>query len=79
MLATLAVAFWCRAGNPRGAYLPAWEYSGRIEMIVWSIPAMTVLPVGGVGRISSHELDPRQPIPSTARPLTIQVVSLDWK
>jgi cytochrome o ubiquinol oxidase subunit II len=79
MLATLAVAFWYRAGNPRSAYLPAWEYSGRIEMIVWSIPAMTVLPVGGVGRISSHELDPRQPIPSTARPLTIQVVSLDWK
>jgi cytochrome o ubiquinol oxidase subunit 2 len=79
ILATLAVAFWYRADRPRGNYLPDWEYSGRIEMIVWSIPAMTVLLVGGIGWISAHDLDPEKPIAAAAQPLPVQVVALDWK
>ena len=79
ILATLAVAFWFRASNTRARYLPDFEYSGRIEMIVWSIPAMTVLLVGGIAWIGAHDLDPRKPIPSVAKPLAVQVVSLDWK
>jgi cytochrome o ubiquinol oxidase subunit II len=79
ILATLAVAFWFRASNTRARYLPDFEYSGRVEMIVWSIPAMTVLLVGGIAWIGAHDLDPRKPIASTAKPLAVQVVSLDWK
>src|ERR1700733_9258526 len=79
IVATLGVAFWFRSSNARAPHLPDWEYSGRIEMIVWSIPAMTVLLVGGIGWISAHDLDPRKPIASSAKPVTIQVVSLDWK
>ena len=40
------------------AYLPDFEYSGRLELLVWSIPAMTVFLVGGVAWVGSHELDP---------------------
>jgi cytochrome o ubiquinol oxidase subunit 2 len=79
ILATLAVAFWFRASNSRARYLPDFAYSGRLEMLVWSIPAMTVLLVGGVAWVGSHDLDPRKPITSTAKPITVQVVSLDWK
>ena len=79
ILATLGVAFWFRASNTRARYLPDFEYSGRLELLVWSIPAMTVLLVGGVAWIGAHDLDPRKPIASSAKPLTIQVVSLDWK
>ncbi len=79
ILATLAVAFWFRASNTRARYLPDFEYSGRIEMIVWSIPAMTVLLVGGIAWIGAHDLDPRKPIAAAAKPLAVQVVSLDWK
>src|SRR5207253_4577757 len=79
ILATIAVAFWFRASNSRAAYLPDFEYSGRLEMLVWSIPAMTVLLVGGVAWVGSHDLDPRKPIASTATPVRVQVVSLDWK
>ena len=79
ILATLAVAFWFRSSNARAPHLPDWEYSGRLELIVWSIPAMTVLLVGGIAWISAHDLDPRKPIASSAKPVTIQVVSLDWK
>ena len=79
ILATLAVAFWFRASNRRAAYLPDFEYSGRLELLVWSIPAMTVLLVGGVAWVGAHDLDPRKAISSTAKPVTVQVVSLDWK
>jgi cytochrome o ubiquinol oxidase subunit 2 len=65
ILATLGVAFWFRASNKRARYLPDFEYSGRLEMLVWSIPAMTVLLVGGVAWVGSHDLDPRKPIAST--------------
>jgi cytochrome o ubiquinol oxidase subunit 2 len=79
ILATLGVAFWFRASNHRARYRPEFAYSGRLELLVWSIPAMTVLLVGGVAWIGSHDLDPRKPIASSATPVSIQVVSLDWK
>jgi len=79
ILATLGVAFWFRSSNRRARYRPDFNYSGRLEVLVWSIPAMTVLLVGGVAWIGAHDLDPRKPIASTLRPVSIQVVSLDWK
>jgi cytochrome o ubiquinol oxidase subunit 2 len=79
ILATLGVAFWFRASNRRASYRPDFAYSGRIEVLVWSIPLMTVLLVGGVAWVGAHDLDPRKPITSTAMPVRVQVVSLDWK
>ncbi len=79
ILATLGVAYWFRSSNSRAYYQPDFEYSGRIEMLVWSIPTMTVLLVGGVAWVGSHDLDPPKPIASTVKPINVQVVSLDWK
>jgi cytochrome o ubiquinol oxidase subunit 2 len=79
IVATLGVAYWFRASNARARYLPDFKYSGRLELLVWSIPAMTVLLVGGVAWVGAHDLDPRKPIVSTIKPITVQVVSLDWK
>jgi cytochrome o ubiquinol oxidase subunit 2 len=77
--ATLAFAWWFRASNTRATYLPNFEYSGRIELIVWSIPLLTVILLGGVAWIGSHDLDPAKPLASKTPPLEVQVVSLDWK
>src|SRR3954451_14335021 len=79
ILATLGVAWWFRASNTRARYMPDFTYSGLLEMLVWSIPAMTVLLVGGVAWVGSHDLDPRKPIASAVKPVSVQVVSLDWK
>ena len=79
ILATLAVAAWFRASNRKARYLPDFEHSGRLELLVWAVPAMTVILVGGVAWVGSHELDPRKPIGGDVKPLEIQVVSLDWK
>jgi cytochrome o ubiquinol oxidase subunit 2 len=76
---TFAVAWWFRASNTRAKYLPDWAHSGRIELIVWAIPLLTIILLGGVAWIGSHELDPAEPLASAEPPLEIQAVSLDWK
>ena len=35
--------------------------------------------VGGIGWVSSHDLDPPKPLASSVRPIPVQVVALDWK
>jgi cytochrome o ubiquinol oxidase subunit 2 len=79
MIATVAFAWWFRAGNKKARYRPDWEYSGAVELVVWSIPALTVLLLGGIAWISSHDLDPAKPLASPNKPINVQVVSLDWK
>jgi len=79
IVAILGFAFWFRASNERAHYRPDFTYSGRLELLVWSIPAMTVLLVGGVAWIGAHDLDPGKPISSAVKPVNVQVVSLDWK
>jgi cytochrome o ubiquinol oxidase subunit 2 len=79
IVAIFAFAFWFRASNARAFYWPDWEYSGRIELVVWSVPALTVILLGGVAWIGAHQLDPPKPIEGSDKPLTIQAVSLDWK
>ena len=79
IVATLACAWWFRASNKRARYLPTWAFSGRIELVVWSIPVMVILLLGGVTWLSSYDLDPAQPLVSDRKAIDIQVVSLDWK
>jgi cytochrome o ubiquinol oxidase subunit 2 len=79
ILATLAFAWWYRSSNPRAGRSPDLRYEGRMEFVIWSIPALTVMLLGGVVWISSHELDPRAPIPANGDPLRVDVVALDWK
>lgn len=84
--ATFAFAWWFRPSNKRAHYLPDWSHSGRIELLVWSIPLLTIMFLGGLIWVGAHELDPYVPIASqnsagkpAGRPLEVQVVSLDWK
>ena len=79
MMATLAFAWWFRRGNAKATCLPDWEYSGAIELVVWSIPAMTIMLLGGIAWIGSHDLEPSQPLKSSKPALKVEVVSLDWK
>jgi len=79
IIATIAFAWWFRRGNAKATYRPDWEYSGAIELVVWSIPAMTIMLLGGITWIGSHDLEPSKPLNSSVRPLTVEVVSLDWK
>jgi len=79
ILLTLVFAWWFRSGNRSARYLPDWSYSGRIELVTWSIPALIIMFLGGIAWISAHDLDPHRPIRSAVAPIDIEVVSLDWK
>ena len=79
IVATLAFAWWYRSSNTRASRGSDKSYEGRIEFVVWSIPTLTVILLGGVIWIGSHQLDPRAPIPGKSDPLRVDVVALDWK
>ena len=79
ILATGLFAWWFRAGNRRARRELEWSYAGRIEFVVWAIPALVVLFLGGISWIGSHDLDPRTRLPAASAPIEVEVVSLDWK
>jgi cytochrome o ubiquinol oxidase subunit 2 len=79
IVAILAFAWWFRAGNRRATYRPTWAFSGQLELLVWSIPLLVVTFLGGIAWFGSHDLDPYKPLPSSRRPVEVDVVSLDWK
>lgn len=79
IVATAAFAWWFRASNDRAKHLPEWSYSGKLELLVWSVPLLVIIFLGGMGWIASHQLDPQRPIASRQRAITIQVIALDWK
>ena len=76
---TLAFAWWYRASNRRAVFRPDLVYSGSIELVVWSIPAMVVILLAGVAWIGAHDLDPAVKLKSDVAPVRIEAVSLDWK
>jgi cytochrome o ubiquinol oxidase subunit 2 len=79
IIGVLVFAWWFRASNTRARYQPGFVYSGRIELIVWAIPLLVILFLGGVIWIGAHDLDPFKPIETQEKPVEVQVVSLDWK
>jgi cytochrome o ubiquinol oxidase subunit II len=79
ILTTLGWAWWYRSSNARARRREDLAYEGRIDFVVWSIPLLVVILLGGVNWISTHQLDPRSPIASNVKPLEVDVVALDWK
>ena len=71
IVATLAFAWWFRASNSKARYLADWAYSGRIELIVWAIPALVIMFLGGIAWIGSHDLDPAQSASIEDKPLEV--------
>ncbi len=49
------------------------------QPILWLIPSSIIAIMGVVTWKAAHKLDPYQPLTSDIKPLTIQVVALDWK
>jgi cytochrome o ubiquinol oxidase subunit 2 len=69
-----------REGNKKRAkYSPEFSGSRTLETIWWLIPTILIIILSVVAWRSSHQLDPYRPLASKARPLTVQVVAMDWK
>ncbi len=76
---TFVFAWWFRASNTRARYRPDWAFSGQLEALVWSIPLLVIVLLGGVAWVGAHDLDPAVPLRAPQPPLEVQVVSMDWK
>jgi len=79
ILAALIFGWWYRSSNTRAHFQPTFVESGKIELLTWSIPLLTIMLLGSVAYLGSHQLDPARPLASDEEPLNVQVVSLDWK
>lgn len=77
MLFTFAWRY--REGNQKAKYSPEWSHSRTLETIWWAVPSALILVLSVLAWRSAHELDPFKPLASTKKPLTVQVVALQWK
>ncbi len=68
-----------RATNTRATYSPNWSHSSKVELVVWTVPILIIIFLAILTWKSTHALDPRRPIASDAKTMTIQVVAMDWK
>lgn len=88
MALTAWFAWHYRASNTSARYEPNWSHSTHLELIIWSAPLLIIICLGAVTWMATHMLDPWRPLNRTgpdkevamgAKPLTVQVVALDWK
>jgi len=69
-----------REGNKKKVkYSPELAGNRAAETVWWLIPTALITILSVVAWNSSHRLDPYRPLASKARPITVQVVALDWK
>ncbi len=76
---TLYFSWKYRDSRTQEIYAPKWAHSTKIEATVWAIPIIIVVILGAITWRSTHELDPYKPIEGKGKPLTVEVVSLNWK
>ncbi len=76
---TILIAWRYRESNTKAKYTPNKSTNHVAETIWWSIPIILITVLSVVTWNSTHELDPHKPLASDAKPITIQVVALDWK
>ena len=85
---TLWFAWRYRASHTRDDYQPDWDHSLRLELVIWAAPLLIVIALGALTWITTHTLDPfaplrrvdaSHPLTPEVKPLTVEVVALDWK
>jgi len=79
LIMIVAFAWKYRASNTKADYQPKWAHSTAIEVVVWTVPCIIVAILAVITWRSTHALDPYKPLVSEHKPVTIEVVSLDWK
>ncbi len=68
-----------REGKQEATYSPEMESSPKIGFLLWLTPIIIIGVIGVINWKSTHTLDPYKPIPSDKKPITIEVIALQWK
>ena len=70
---------WKYREGKHAKYSPNLDSNIFAEITWWAIPTILIVILSVVTWKSTHDLDPFKPISSNTKPMTIQVVALDWK
>ncbi|EYR80135.1 MULTISPECIES: ubiquinol oxidase subunit II [unclassified Shinella] len=85
---TLYFAWHYRQSNTAAKYDPEWHHSTGLEVAIWSAPLAIIIALGAITWVSTHKLDPyrplerldaARPVTEEMKPITVEVVALDWK
>lgn len=68
-----------RAYNNKATYDPDLTDNLGAEVIWWGIPLVLTTIICILTWFKTHELDPYKPLASEKKPITVQVVALNWK
>lgn len=68
-----------RASNKDAKYSPNWSHSNKVEAVVWTVPILIILFPAVLTSKTTHALEPSKPLAHDEKPITIEVVSMDWK
>lgn len=79
MLMTLFIAWRYAVGNKKAKYSPDWGHHNLAEVLWWGVPFLIIIVLAILTWTTSHDLSPFKPIDTQKKPLTIQVVALQWK
>jgi cytochrome o ubiquinol oxidase subunit 2 len=88
MALTVVFAWRYRKSNREATYTPDWDHSTQLELMIWAVPLLIIIALGAVTWINTHTLDPYRPlrphdaahpVAADTKPLTVEVVALDWK
>ena len=76
----LFYVFWRFCLNGDESHYDAEHSTGTLgQILMWTLPAIVVAVMAFITWEATHKLDPYKPIESEVKPLTVQVVALDWK
>lgn len=73
------IAWRYHEDNTKAKYSPELAGNAIAESIWWGVPSAIILVLSIITWHTSHSLDPRKRLQSSVKPLTVQVVALDWK
>ena len=76
---TIYISLKYRAGNKKAKYNPEWDHSRTAEAIWWIVPLALITVLAVVTWVTTHKLDPYKPLASDKKPITVQVIALQWK
>ena len=76
---TFGIAWKYRASNTEAKYSPDWDHNLALESLWWALPCIIIGILSVMSWEGSHQLDPFQPLNSSVKPLTVQVIALRWK
>lgn len=79
ILMAVGFAWKYRASNKEAKYTPNWSHSNKVEAVVWTIPILIIIFLAVLTWKTTHALEPSKPLVHDEKPLTIEVISMDWK